>query len=265
MATPIEANEDAYVRAIEQRRAQARAELRGPLSYLAAIDRHPLPVGSRLVFGPDPHADVPLAGMERAVAVEARDDGFLVDGVPQGPGAVAAGRYTLRLSHQHAPAVVVLDRESPRFAEAIERRWFPVDPRLRVRATLEGDAARLEIASTASAVRPAERVGWLRFTVGGTECRLAATRLLEPGVSAEHLDVFFRDATSGHDSYEMGRYVTVEREGEDHVLDFNLAYNPACAFSPFYNCPVPPRENHLAVAIRAGEMTPLMRRDGTHP
>jgi hypothetical protein len=52
--------------------------------------------------------------------------------------------------------------------------------------------------------------------------------------------------------------VTVERlgVGDDVIVDFNLAYNPSCALSPFYNCPIPPVENRLTVPIRAGEMTP---------
>ncbi len=250
-----------YVRSVEERRRAEAAELHGPSSYLAAVARYALPVGERLRFGPDAGADVRLAGMARTVDVAALADGFLVDGAPRPPGAVTAGRYTLRLSHQHAPAVVVLDALCPGLGADVERRWFPVDPLMRVRAVLERDGSTLEIASTASDPRPAERAGWLRFAVGGVACRLAATRLLEPGVPPDHLDVFFRDATSGHESYEMGRYVTVEREGEAHVLDFNRAYNPACAFSPHYNCPVPPRENRLDVAIRAGEMAPRLARD----
>ncbi|HEY3126319.1 MAG TPA: DUF1684 domain-containing protein, partial [Candidatus Limnocylindria bacterium] len=41
-----------------------------------------------------------------------------------------------------------------------------------------------------------------------------------------------------------------------YVVDFNRAYNPACVFSPYYNCPIPPPENRLPVAIRAGERMP---------
>ena len=45
-----------------------------------------------------------------------------------------------------------------------------------------------------------------------------------------------------------------------YLLDFNLAYNPACAFSEYYNCPVPPKENMLKMAIQAGERAPIMLR-----
>ena len=92
-----------------------------------------------------------------------------------------------------------------------------------------------------------ERIGWIPFEFDGVPVRLAATRMLEPGYAEDHLDVFFRDGTTGQGSYEVGRYVTVERDGDEVVVDFNLAYNPSCALSPFYNCPNPPLENRLAV------------------
>jgi uncharacterized protein (DUF1684 family) len=83
-----------------------------------------------------------------------------------------------------------------------------------------------------------------------------ALRMNEPGVAADALDVYFTDATSGRESYRM-RYVEVSPAADGrYVLDFNRAYNPACAYSPHYNCPIPPPENDLTVAIRAGEKIP---------
>jgi len=80
-------------------------------------------------------------------------------------------------------------------------------------------------------------------------------RLLEPGVGENDLGIFFRDATTGKESYALGRYVDVKKlENGRYLLDFNFAYNPACAFSDHYNCPIPPRENVLPMAVRAGEM-----------
>ncbi len=249
---------DAYVRAVEARRERSRRDLRGPYSALAAVARHELPVASRLRFASDDTADVRLEGLTNAVVVEATAAGFLVDGEPSAPRTLSAGRYALRLSHQNHPAVVVLDAESPRLREGAELRWYPVDPTLRIRTRLEPDGARQNIASTASGDRPATRVGWLRFAIGGVECRLLATRMLEPGFAADQLDVYFRDATTGQGSYEVGRYVTLEREGDDVVVDFNLAYNPSCALAPYYNCPIPPEENRLIVPVLAGEMSPFI-------
>jgi uncharacterized protein (DUF1684 family) len=247
-----------YIRSVEDRRAKALASLRGPTSVLAAVARHELPVGSRLRFGPGDGVDVRLAGMPRDHEIRALADGFTVDGVPSQPRSIDAGRYTLRLSHQNYPAVVVLDAQSPRLKEEVTQRWYPVDPALRIRSQLQADSRRGSIASTASADRPAERVGWIPFAIAGVPVRLAATHLLEPGYAEDHLDVLFRDGTTGQGSYEVGRYVTVERDGDDVIVDFNLAYNPSCALAPFYNCPIPPEENRLTVPIVAGEMTPLI-------
>ncbi|EMA40906.1 DUF1684 domain-containing protein [Halobiforma nitratireducens] len=76
--------------------------------------------------------------------------------------------------------------------------------------------------------------------------------------SAEPLFVPFRDKTTGQQSYEGGRYMELapDREIEDGdalVVDFNLAYTPFCAYSETFDCPLPPEENWLEVAIPAGE------------
>jgi hypothetical protein len=255
-------NDAEYVEEIERRRAASRDRLRGPASVLAAIARHELPVGTRLRFGPDDHDDVSLPGAARSVEVGSEPGGFVVDGQRIGPGQIELGRYRLRLSHQNYPAAVVLDAQSPRLQEDIELWWWPVDLRLRIRGRLEQDGTRARIGSTASAEREVERVGWLTARIDGQDVRLLVTRLLEPG--SEGMDIYFRDATTGEGSYEVGRYVSVEREGDEVIVDFNRAYNPSCALSPYYNCPIPPPENHLSVAIRAGEMAPLVRSKAAH-
>ncbi|HVP39257.1 MAG TPA: DUF1684 domain-containing protein [Candidatus Saccharimonadales bacterium] len=174
-----------------------------------------------------------------------------------GPGALGVGRYTLRLSHQHYPAIIVFDPRSPHFKAYKGLHWFPVDFAYRyvLPLTPEAHPDTVTILSTRGSQRRAVRVGWFDFQVGGRACRLEAERLLEPGVGENDVGVYFTDATSGRESYPMGRYVDVAR-GRDgrYVLDFNTAYNPACAVSEHYNCPIPPKANHLQVAIRAGEM-----------
>ena len=261
MSKRSDADLESYTRAIEEHRAAARAALHGPSSSLAAVARHEIPIGTTARFAPG-GAGIVLPGMTRAIVVSATADGFIVDGTPTGPTSVETGRYTLRLSHQNYPAAVVLDRESPHLADDVERRWYPVDPSLRVRGRLEPDGSRVAIGSTASGERTGERVGWVRFAVDGQDVRLAVTRLLEPG--SDQLDIYFRDATTGAGSYEVGRYVEVQRDGDEVIVDFNYAYNPSCALSPFYNCPIPPTENRIDVPIRAGEMSPLVRSASTH-
>ncbi len=94
------------------------------------------------------------------------------------------------------------------------------------------------------------RVGTIEFEVEGEPATLAVYE------SVEHGDLFlpFRDATSGKESYGAGRYLEpIELEAEQLLVDFNLAYNPYCAYSPDFSCPLPPIENWLKVPIRAGE------------
>lgn len=255
-----------YVSSILERRERSRQALRGPTSVLAAVARHEIPIGSRLRFGPSGDVDVRLLGMDRVVTIAALPDAFDVDGEVSPPRAVEAGRYALRLSHQNYPAVVVLDSESPRLQEDVELCWYPVDPAMRLRARFEPDRAPQSIASTASADRPAERAGWVTLQIDGTQVRLSLTHMLEPGFAPGHLDLYFRDGTTGMGSYEVGRYVSVERAGDgsdDVIMDFNRAYNPSCALSPYYNCPIPPLENRISVPIRAGEMAPRRRTKGS--
>ena len=174
-----------------------------------------------------------------------------------GPSTIRIGRFSLRLSHQRFPAIIVFDPRSKGFARYHGLKWFPVDFRYRYELALTPNPSpdTIVILSTRSNQRHAVRVGWFDFAVHGVRCRLAGARLLEPGVGEDNIGIFFRDSTSGHQSYGLGRYVEVEKRSDGrYVLDFNNCYNPACAVSDHYNCPIPPRENQLKVAIRAGEM-----------
>jgi uncharacterized protein len=95
-----------------------------------------------------------------------------------------------------------------------------------------------------------DRLGTVEFEVEGEVARLAIYQ------SPQHEELFlpFRDATSGHETYGAGRYLEPHDLGGGELLvDFNLCYNPFCAYSDDYSCPLPPFENHLTVAIRAGE------------
>lgn len=101
-----------------------------------------------------------------------------------------------------------------------------------------------------------QKVGILHFEIDSTKVHLSAYRNLDLMRNAAYRDrlfVPFTDATSGVTTYGGGRYVELEvPEGERAVLDFNRAYNPYCVYSDRYSCPIPPRENHLDVEIRAG-------------
>jgi uncharacterized protein (DUF1684 family) len=114
----------------------------------------------------------------------------------------------------------------------------------------------VQMATSTGDIRPQVRAAELRFRLGGRDLRLAGF-----AHSHEHhlhaLFVPFRDATSGRETYGAGRYLEVEVRHVNGTtratLDFNLAYNPYCAYSQDYSCPIPPAENTLPIAITAGE------------
>ena len=97
-------------------------------------------------------------------------------------------------------------------------------------------------------------------TPAGARCRRPATELRRTryrvGLSGpDMLFVPFRDGTSGRETYGAGRYLDIRVEADDrNVLGF-FAYNPYCAYSDSYSCPLPPAENWLPVRIEAGERT----------
>jgi uncharacterized protein (DUF1684 family) len=134
--------------------------------------------------------------------------------------------------------------------------YFPEDPALALEAELDTDVDRDEPVSMRTTVGGEQvyrRAGRVRFEVDGAP---AAITLYRSDGQAE-LFAPFRDATSGHETYGAGRYLEVEPPGPDGLvaLDFNLAYNPYCAYNAEWSCPIPPRENRLQVPIRAGEKT----------
>ena len=95
-----------------------------------------------------------------------------------------------------------------------------------------------------------ERWARVRFAVGGAPQVLTVFRSLSSGA----LFLPFQDANAGGETYGAGRYLELPELGDGRVrLDFNYAYNPYCAYDVCWSCPLPPAENHLAVAIRAGE------------
>lgn len=93
--------------------------------------------------------------------------------------------------------------------------------------------------------------GYADFDLNGRFHRLL---VLEMVGGIKHIFVPFADSTSGDVTYGAGRYLEVPtiRNGKIE-LDFNLSYNPYCAYSAEYSCPLPPAENYLATAIPAGE------------
>jgi uncharacterized protein len=95
------------------------------------------------------------------------------------------------------------------------------------------------------------KYGKLSFTIQNQNLVLTLYQNVE---QPEYLFCPFKDKTNGKQSYGAGRFLDFEEKDlENMVLDFNYAYNPYCAYNSNFSCPIPPLENHLEIALMAGE------------
>jgi uncharacterized protein (DUF1684 family) len=133
--------------------------------------------------------------------------------------------------------------------------YFPPDQHYRIMAALQPitDTARLQVRTTDGKQTLLTRFAYATFALEGREHRL----LLLKSADEENNRLFlpFTDATNGFDTYGGGRYLDLAYKPGDKqlMIDFNLAYNPFCAYNDDYSCPIPPKENALDIAIKAGE------------
>ena len=131
--------------------------------------------------------------------------------------------------------------------------YFPLDENLVFNASLNrAEPEQVVINTTTGEERTYMRIATATFAVEGEEATVAL-------YSTGHDSLFlpFRDATSGKETYGAGRYIDVTPNGDGTVIiDFNYSYAPFCAYSDRYSCALPPQENWMSVAIRAGERNP---------
>ena len=167
-------------------------------------------------------------------------------GFDQGKGLLAVikrgDRFGLRVKHADAPS---------RLQFTGVESW-PADPgwKLEGRLLPHPPGKTLPIVDIIGTAIDASNPGVVEFIRDGKTYRIEA--MGEPG---QPLFLVFADRTSGHGSYPAGRFMDVpgaDAQGRV-VLDFNRAYNPPCAFTPFATCPLPPPENRLDLAVTAGE------------
>ncbi len=130
---------------------------------------------------------------------------------------------------------------------------FAPDPAYRVTARLEPFAdktQKLVVRMSDGSEEVYEKFAHAVFRLNGETCRLLIVKV--DGTYS----ILFRDLTSGQETYGGGRYLELDPKqltDTQAILDFNTAYNPYCAYNPGYACPLPPAENKLPVAVKAGE------------
>lgn len=148
----------------------------------------------------------------------------------------------------HSP----LDAETRRHFTAL--RYFPENPALALERRLDesgpGIGERVTLATSTGHASDFLRAGRITFDVEGTPVTLSVFKDLDRG----RYFLPFRDATAGHETYAVGRYLDPQaRPDGTLVVDFNYAYNPYCAYGEGWTCPIPPAENVAPVRIAAGE------------
>jgi len=140
--------------------------------------------------------------------------------------------------------------------------FFPVNEKYRINCKFERtvNSPWFRMESSGQIKRNYRVYGIIHFTINDTSVALniyQSQDLMVTQQYRDHLFIPFTDATSGEETYESGRYIDLEIndiKNDKLLIDFNKAYNPYCAYvSGKFNCPVPPPENRLVVAIRAGE------------
>ncbi|MGB9233008.1 MAG: DUF1684 domain-containing protein [Terriglobales bacterium] len=149
-------------------------------------------------------------------------------------------------------SLLLSDAQSPYLKSFTGTTWFPIDAAYRVVAQFvpAPQQKTLLVPSTDGGQKTYTVTGDLTFQLAGQTLRLKALG----SASGKGLFIMFQDQTSGKETYGGGRFIDADAsEGGKVTLDFNKASNPYCAYDPYAVCPMPLKENRLAVAIRAGE------------
>ena len=203
--------------------------------------------GDSVRFEPAAAAGVRLKDQPVTSPIALKDDG--------GPGAdeLAVGdvRLVVHVSGK-TRSLRVRDPNGPLAQGFLGFAWFPIDEAWRVTGRFIPDAAptKKKVLNTMNDIDEYNTEGVVEFTLQGQTLRL------RPFTTRPKRFYFvFRDASGGHETYETARFLYSDlRDDNTTILDFNMAYNPPCAFNPYTTCPVPLTENRLMqVKILAGE------------
>lgn len=276
LSLPAAAGPSPYALSIERQR-QAREEgLRRPLGWLSLVGLHWIEPGRHTVGSAADNGIVLAVGPGRLGAVLLADGAvtlepaegatFLVDGV------AVDGAFALKPDSSGAPTQVTFDEgrsgfnlieRAGRFALRVRDsqaralrefsglEFYPIDTGWRVEARFEphAEGSTIEIANVINQLQPMPNPGVLVFERDGRTHRIQAI-----GNDDGSLFLIFADRTSGRETYGAGRFLDAAAPRDGLVIvDFNLAYNPPCAFNDYSTCPLPPPENRLDLAVTAGE------------
>lgn len=272
--TPVITDEAAYVKEIETWQKQRLERLKGPDGWLSLAGLLWLEEGENS-FGSDSSNDIRfpekaaafcgtlvlhqdsvtlIAKEEAGIKAEGKSvtEMNLLDDSQENTTYLEQGDLAWNIIKRgERYAIRLRDHKHPRIDELDHIPSYPIQTSYVVEATLEpfDTAKTMEVATPVEGFSEFyECPGILHFKLNGKKLQL------HPFQSGNAYFLVIADETTGMETYGAGRfmYATPDSTGRI-ILDFNKAYNPPCAFSPFATCPMPPRENFLPVAIEAGE------------
>jgi uncharacterized protein (DUF1684 family) len=147
-------------------------------------------------------------------------------------------------------AIRLRDLESPFLKEFHDIETYKIDPKWKLKAKfIQTEGKKIAILDITGQTSQQDSPGVLVFTISGKEYKLDAL------AEGEEFFIIFGDKTNKKETYGAGRFVYAAKPDANGFtyLDFNKAYNPPCAFTPYATCPLPPKQNLLPIEIKAGE------------
>lgn len=269
--------DEEYVKGILKWRQEVDANLRRENGWLALAGLYWLRRGTNLI-GSDPDSDILLPGRAPSRLGTFDFDGDTVRLNVENNTAVevngtATQQALLDADQEDVPSFVTFEdmrmvvvrrskgvgirvwdsrREERRSFPS--RQWYPVKEEFRLPATFTRyETPRIvKMPDILGAILDEPMQGFVSFELGGKKHELMVEELPD-----SRLFVQFMDLTNGDPTYPSGRYHYTEAHEDGKVfIDFNKAYSPPCAFTEFATCTFPPQENHLNVAVEAGEIYP---------
>ncbi len=136
-------------------------------------------------------------------------------------------------------------------------KYYDPDPEIvfKSRLFLYDKKDTVKVFGTKGEERTSVRFGFVKFNYKNKEYKLNVYKGTA-GNGEEYYSIWFTDNTTGNQTYGVGRYLDFELNPDSnfvYTIDFNLTYNPYCAYSPKYSCAVPTKEDHIDLAVEAGE------------
>jgi len=136
-----------------------------------------------------------------------------------------------------------------------ELDFYVIDPSYKVRAKMVPleEKKMIELPMTDGSMEKYLKHSFAEFDLNGKQQKLLLLQSMKE-MDKRNFFLAFADETSGAETYGGGRYINLRQDGKNSItIDFNMAYNPYCAYNPDFACPLPPKENIMEIPILVGE------------